>query len=152
MKMSGCIRSARMGDSGRLSEIEVINYRLSFYPIFRNDSYYFDELQVLTLAQEYHEHPKLIEQTLVYDDGIVKGFIRIDKQEVKKLFVEPAFQNSGIGAALLGFAVAEQGVCHLWALEKNTKAIAFYKSCDFCDSGERKAVDDTHEYLIHLIR
>ncbi len=43
--MTEKIRLADNNDISRLVEIEIFNYRLNFYPIFRNDEYYFGELQ-----------------------------------------------------------------------------------------------------------
>ena len=34
------IRRARTDDLNRIAEIEVFNYRLQFYPIFRSDEFY----------------------------------------------------------------------------------------------------------------
>ena len=39
---------------------------------------------------------------------------------------------------------------HLWALEKNNKAISFYKRYGFELTNEKQFVDDTTEYLVHL--
>ena len=39
-----CIRQATAADLPRIAEIEIFNYRLNFYPIFRDDDYYFNEL------------------------------------------------------------------------------------------------------------
>ena len=151
MNMS-CIRRAVPSDVIRLAEIEVFNYRLNFYPIFRNDDYYFDELRVDRLSQEYGENEELVSRTYVYDDGVVKGFIRIADQEVNKLFVEPSFQGQAIGSALLKFALEAHQVHELWALEKNTRAIAFYVRHGFYVTKEKKPVDDTAEYLVCLRR
>ena len=35
------IRPARETDAGRIAEMIVINYRVNFYPFFRNYAYYF---------------------------------------------------------------------------------------------------------------
>ena len=83
------VRPAAAGDIPRLAEIEVFNYRLNFYPIFRSDAFYFQELTVPSLMEAYHANPDLITQTCVYDDGAVKGFLRTDGEQLKKLFVEP---------------------------------------------------------------
>ena len=40
------IRPARAEDLNRIAEIEIFNYRLNFYPIFRSDAYYFGEKTV----------------------------------------------------------------------------------------------------------
>ena len=143
------IRQAVPADLARIAEMEVFNYRLNFYPIFRNDGYYFAELTVPTLMQERAAD---IPHMLVYDDGVVKGFIHIDGPQMKKLFVEPALQGGGVGAALLEYAVQTLGADHLWALEKNTRAIAFYARHGFHPTGEKMLEEDTEEYLIRLER
>lgn len=75
-----------------------------------------------------------------------------EETEVKKLFVEPVLQGNSIGAKLLAFAVKELGADHLWALEKNTKAISFYKRSGFCLSEEKKPEEGTAEYLVKMKR
>ena len=44
------IRPAAEADAGRIAEIIVTNYRVNFYPLFRNDQFYFGELNVLDTA------------------------------------------------------------------------------------------------------
>ena len=143
------IRKAGEKDLFRVAEIEIFNYRLNFYPIFRNDAYYFGELQTATLMAAWDE--AALARTLVYDDGVVKGFLRLRGTQVEKLFVEPALQGQHIGAALLETALA-MGADHLWALEKNTRAIAFYARHGFQPTGEREPEEGTSEYLIRLAR
>ena len=144
-----CIRCAKAHDLERVAEIEVFNYRLNFYPIFRNDEFYFEELSVSSLMKE-HEHA--IHQTWVYDDGVVKGFIQIDGNEIKKLFVEPVLQGKGIGAALIDYAIECFKVRFLWALEKNQRAIAFYDRNGFHTTEHKRLEEGTTEYLIRLER
>lgn len=141
------IRQANVNDLERIAEIEVFNYRLNFYPIFKNDEYYFKDLKVSSLINKYQD---VINDILVYDDGVVKGFIYIDNLEVKKLFVEPILQGSGIGANLIDTAINKYHVNNLWALEKNTKAINFYLRHGFKLTGERILEEDTDEYLVRL--
>lgn len=143
------IRPATMADLPRIAEIEVFNYRLNFYPIFHSDEYYFGELTVPALMQE---RAATIPHILVYDDGVVKGFLHYDGDEVVKLFVEPVLQGSGVGAALLEYAIRVIHVTRLWALEKNTRAIAFYRRHGFCVTDERRLEEDTEEYLVRLVR
>ena len=45
--------------------------------------------------------------------------------------MKPLLTSSGIGASLLEFAIETFDVDHLWALEKNTRAIEFYKRHGF---------------------
>lgn len=146
------IRPAVPADAARIAEIEIFNYRLNFYPVFQNDWFYFDELQVPKLIQQYHAKPELLEHTFVYDDSVVKGFIRLNGQQIEKLFVEPVLQNQHIGTALLKYAVEQQNARFLWALEKNTRAIAFYQKHGFRATGEKILEEDTTEYLIRMER
>ena len=143
------IRPATAKDLARIAEIEIFNYRLNFYPIFRCDEFYFDELQVPSLMEQYET---ALPQLWVYDDGVVKGFIKVENQQLQKLFVEPVLQGQSIGAALLAFPIAQLDVRFLWALEKNVRAIAFYQRHGFRVTTDRQLEDDTTEYLVRLER
>ena len=141
------IRKAEKKDLSRIAEIQIFNYRLYFYPIFKADEYYFDELQVPALMKEYEAE---IDSLYVYDDGVVKGFIKIEGTYIAKLFVEPVLQNASIGSRLLEYAMKEHNADYLWALEKNVKAISFYERHGFTVTGEKKQEDGTSEYLVLL--
>ena len=146
------IRQANLADAARLAEVEIFNYRLNFYPIFKNDWFYFEEKQVPKGMRRYETEEGLLENTFVYDDGVVKGFIQMDGAKVAKLFVEPVLQGNGIGAKLLEYAVAEKRATHLWALEKNVKAIRFYERHGFNVTEEKNLEEGTTEYLVRLER
>lgn len=143
------IRPATEADLCRITEIEIFNYRLNFYPIFRSDEFYFSDLQVLTRMPSLRH---LLDELWVYDNGAVKGFMRVHGQELCKLFVEPVLQSQGIGAALLTHAVNAMDVRQLWALEKNTRAIAFYQRHGFHLTDQRRLEEDTTEYLVRMER
>lgn len=143
------IRKATADDLLRITEIIVFNYRLNFYPIFRDDDFYFNEMQVASFAEVFRED---VENMWVYDDGAVKGVIQIEEKEVKRLFVEPALQGMSIGSALLEYAIGEYAVSFLWALEKNVRAISFYERHGFCMTSDKKLEEDTTEYLVRMER
>ncbi len=143
------IRQAKSEDLVRIAEIEIFNYRQNFYPIFKNDWFFFDELQVIKRIKKYENS---IDTIWVYDDGVVKGFIQVNNQEVMKLFVEPVLQGNSIGAQLLDFAISEGDANFLWALEKNTRAIAFYKRHGFEITYDKKYEEDTTEFLVRMER
>ena len=70
---------------------------------------------------------------------------------IVKLFVEPVLQGQSVGETLLRYAVENVGADHLLALEKNVRAINFCQRYGFKLTQERKAVDDTEEFLIKLM-
>lgn len=142
---------ATKNDISRIAEIFVVNYRMNFYQYFQNDKYYFGELNVLSIADEYKSDSEKLVNTFVYDDGIVRGFMRIKEKEIEKLFVEPQFQNMGIGAKLLNFAIKKFDVKFLWALEYNTKGINFYKKYGFSLTSE-KILEEEYVSLVKLVR
>ena len=118
------IRKAIKEDIERIAEIVVFNYRLNFYPIFREDKFYFEELKVSTQAARYTDN---LENIWVYDDGVVKGFIQVEQQEVKKLFVEPVLQGNSIGSELLEYAIAEKAVNFLYFCNEGVEFDEIYK-------------------------
>ena len=143
------IRKATANDLARIAEMVIFNYRLNFYPIFKNDDYYFNELQVPTIMKQYESS---IDNIWVYDDGVIKGIIQIENQEIKKLFVEPVLQGKCIGSMLLKYAIDYHNANSLWALEKNTRAIRFYERHGFIVTADKKLEEDTTEYLVRLER
>ena len=147
IEMGSFVRKANMNDLSRIAEIQVFNYRLFFYPIFKSDDYYFNELSVPSLMKKYESG---LDSLYVYDDGVVKGFIKIEGSYIARLFVEPVLQNASIGSQLLEYAIKEHNADHLWALEKNSRAIRFYERHGFTVTGEKKPEDGTSEYLVLL--
>ena len=143
------IRQATVDDLVRIAEIFVFNYRLNFYPIFQEDIFYFEELTVFNMVESF---AKELDSIWVYDDGVVKGFTQIEKREVRRLFVEPTLQGKSIGADLLEYGIAEKDVDFLWVLEKNIKAIVFYKKHGFDTTNKKKYEEDTIEFLVRMER
>lgn len=80
------------------------------------------------------------------------GFLQIREKEICKLYVDPCFQSGGIGHALIEFAIRQCGADHLWALEKNTRAIAFYNRHGFQKTGKKQFEEGTTEYIVELRR
>ncbi len=146
------IRAAKPEDASRIAEIVISNYRKQFYPVFRSDAFYFQELDIAEQAARLRENPGMLSQYSVYDDGIVRGCIRISGTEIVRLFVEPAFQGSGIGAKLLTFAGTVRHADHLWVLECNPDAIRFYQRHGWRLTGTKKPEEDTDKYLILMQR
>ena len=145
------IRKAKKEDLSRIAEIFVFNNRINYFPIFQDAGYSFGELQVVSVIDRYFSRDEVLRDIYVYDDGLVKGFLLLEGTELGKLYVEPCFQSQHIGQALIRFAI-DRGADLVWALEKNTRAIAFYARHGFRPTGEKKFEEGTTEYLVELRR
>ena len=145
------IRKATVNDISRIAEILVFVKRIKFLPIFRDEDYSFNTLQVLTVAEEYKK-PDILDKMYVYDDGIVKGLIHIEGKQIKELYVDYFFQDQGIGSRLIEFAIKEFDVDFLWAIERNLDARRFYENHGFHLTDIRKLEEGTSEYLVMMKR
>ena len=146
------IRKATIKDISRIAEILVFTKRMNYRCIFHDDQVSFGEMQVLPTAKEYEDNPHSLDTYWVYEDGFVKGLINIDEGEIKELYVDDFFHSEGIGSKLIDFAIKEHSVKYLWVLEKNEKAIGFYKKHGFSMSKERQLEEGTIEYIVKMER
>ncbi len=145
------IRKATTEDASRLAEILVFTKRMNYRPIFQNDPVSFGEIQVLPIALAYLEHPQSLENIWVYDDAFVKGMIHIEGTQIEELYVDSFFASMGIGTQLIEFALQKKNADWLWVLEKNDKAIRFYKRHGFVLTRERAYQEGTTEYLVKMV-
>ena len=146
------VRRVTLQDISRIAEIIVFGKRVPYRPIFQNDYVSFNELQVLSMIEEYREKPELIENMLVYDDGIVKGVINQKHTEavveIYEFYVEPFFKGQGIGRALLQYVIAEAKAAKrqrifLWVIQDNLEARRFYEANGFHATGETCLIEGT---------
>lgn len=146
------VRKATMQDVPRIAEIIVFGKRVAYIPIFNNDVVSFNELQVINLVEEYRNNPTLVDNMLVYDDGIIKGVInRIFKDksvEISEFYVEPFFKGNGIGKKLIQQVILEartskKNKIFLWVIEDNLSARKFYENNGFIPSGETCLIEGT---------
>ena len=70
------IRKATKKDLSRIAEIYVFNNRMNYWPIFKDDGFSFGELQVVTMIDNYFGKDEILKNILVYDDGLIKGFVQ----------------------------------------------------------------------------
>lgn len=67
-------------------------------------------------------------EVYVYEsDGKVQGFIGLDGEYIKGIFVSDEMQSQGIGKALLDHAKSRKSELQLNVYRKNTRAIRFYQ-------------------------
>ena len=141
-RISKNIRKASADDIPRIAEILVFSKRKNYRHIFNDDIGSFVELQVCRLAKEYADNLELLNGIFVYDDEFVKGIIHIDGFEIKELYVEPFFENRGIGGELIEFAKIEFNCSKLWVLAKNERARKFYRQHGFHETEEVRIVSE----------
>lgn len=143
------IRAVKKEDLVRLAEIIVFNNRKNYYPIFQDIVYSFKEYNVVSVMNMFENDPIFMSSTYVYEDEVIKGFITVHEGEILKLYVDSFFQNQQIGQKLID---AFPDARHLWALQKNTGAIAFYRKNGFTWDNTTKKEEGTDENLVHLKR
>lgn len=146
------IRKATLQDIPRIAEIIVFGKRVAYRTIFNNDVVSFNELQVINIIEEYRNSPGVIDNMIVYDDGIIKGVINQtivgDSVEICDFYVEPFFKGQGIGRQLIQQVISEskkKGMkkIFLWVLEENLSARRFYEANGFQENGETCLVEET---------
>ena len=146
------IRTATIQDVPRIAEIIVFGKRVAYRPIFNNDVVSFNELQVINLIEEYRSNPALVDNMLVYDDGIIKGVInrsfKDNAVEICEFYVEPFFKGNGIGKQLIQQVILEartnkRNKIFLWVIQDNLSARKFYENNGFIASGETCLIEGT---------
>ena len=146
------VRKAVLEDIPRIAEIIVFGKRVAYRPIFHNDMVSFNEIQVVSVADEYQKIPALLDNILVYDDGIIKGVISEnyvnDDIEISEFYVEPFFKGTGIGRALIERVIlqakeSDKKRIFLWVLKDNSGARKFYEANGFKATGEICLVEGT---------
>jgi len=147
-----CIRKAVTQDVSRLAEILIFTKRMNYRTIFQDDKVSFGEMQVYPLAQDYINNPEKMKNIWVYDDEFVNGMIHIEGEELVELYVDCFFQNEGIGAKLIEFAIQMFDVQDLFVLEKNIRAIRFYQRHGFSLTQERQLEEGTTAYIVKMER
>lgn len=145
------IRKAAEEDASRIAEILVFAKRMKYRSIFNDDAYSFGELQVISVAEKYIENG-FLNNMFLHDDGIVKGLIRIEKEEIIELYVDHFFQGQGVGSELIEYAKEKYSVNSLWTIEKNVDAVRFYEAHGFHLTDTRKFEEGTTEYIVMMRR
>ena len=146
------IRRAEIQDISRIAEIIVFGKRVAYRPIFNNDIVSFNELQVMNIVEEYRSNLSIIENMIVYDDGIMKGVINRkfvgEDVEVSEFYVEPFFKGKGIGRKLIQYVILEAQMAQkkrifLWVIKDNLSARKFYEANGFEENGQTCLIEGT---------
>ena len=49
------------------------------------------------MVDNYFRKDEILKNILVYDDGLIKGFIQMNGREICKIYVDTFFHGEGIG-------------------------------------------------------
>lgn len=146
------VRKATLQDISRIAEIIVFGKRVAYRSIFNNDFVSFNELQVIDIIEKIRRNSMLIDNFIVYDDGIVKGVINRkfmeDKVEISEFYVEPFFKGKGIGRELIQYVISEakeadKQKIFLWVIKDNLPSRKFYEANGFKENGETCLIEGT---------
>lgn len=122
------IRPATAADARALAELEVRAWRWAYVDFVAEED-------MITIADRVRRwEGENVDGAFVAEvDGRVVGVVQVDDAgQLRGLYVEPAAQGAGLGAALHDFALAElaqRGASEatLWVFEGNGHARAFYE-------------------------
>lgn len=64
------IRSAQTKDLSRIAEIFVFNNRINYLPIFKDESYSFGELQVVSFIEQYLKKKEVTDELVHLDTNM----------------------------------------------------------------------------------
>lgn len=64
------IRSAQTKDLSRIAEIFVFNNRINYLPIFKDESYSFGELQVVSFIEQYLKKKEFTDELVHLDTNM----------------------------------------------------------------------------------
>ena len=148
------LRKATIQDIPRIAEIIVFGKRVAYRSIFNDDIGSFNRLQVIHIIEEYQKDTMLIDNMIVYDDGILKGVINRmfagDSIELCEFYIEPFFKGMGIGKELIQYVISEAQSANVkrifsWVIKDNLPARRFYETNGFKESGETRLIEGTNK-------
>ncbi|MEM8553097.1 MAG: acetyltransferase [Pseudomonadota bacterium] len=137
----------------RASTVEDIPWILSIWRRAVDATHHFLKPEDLgCIAQEVEQSLPHIPMTLAVDpaNGLV-GFMILEDGHMDALFVDPDHHGSGIGTALVHYALAQYPRLETDVNEQNAQALRFYEKLGFQREGRSETDDQGRPYpLIHL--
>jgi GNAT superfamily N-acetyltransferase len=101
------IRAARADEAETLSAIQREAAVAAFAHVFPSDRYPFPDDAIRAQWEEAVSDPRT-EVYVAESDGVAAGAISVAADELRTLYVLPAFQGSGVGSALQDLALDVQ--------------------------------------------
>jgi len=114
---------------------------------------FLSEAHIVTLRQQIRDvyMPQLPLFLAADDEGSLLGFIGCHDKRIEMLFVSPQSRGSGVGKALLSFAINELGCYLVDVNEQNPQARDFYLHMGFNQVGRSEYDGEGNPFpLLHL--
>jgi GNAT superfamily N-acetyltransferase len=140
------IRPATADDARTLAELEVRAWRWAYVDFVAEE-----DMITVTERTERWEGRDVEDAFVAEVDGRVVGVVQVDDEaQVRGLYVEPAAQGAGLGAALHDFALDElrrrgAQAATLWVFEANGHARGFYERRGWAVDGEMSTAGEAPE-------
>ncbi|MBU0927932.1 MAG: GNAT family N-acetyltransferase [Spirochaetes bacterium] len=148
------IRKAARDDAPRIAEIHVFGWRAAYRGIVP-DEILFNRLSVVKRAPSIADALEADEETYVYEDGFVRGWMTIgdcrdedakDDFELWGIYVDPLLKRSGVGRALVGFCEDQARArgkrrIKLWVFKDNAPSRSFYEAMGFSTDGKEQLIE-----------
>ena len=64
-------------------------------------------------------------------DNVIIGFIGVSEDNLEMLFIDNKHRGSGVGKALIAYAIEQLHITKVDVNEQNTQAVGFYKNIGF---------------------
>jgi ribosomal protein S18 acetylase RimI-like enzyme len=150
------IRESKQSDIPRIAETTVFSKRMALRLILCDDKFCFENLSVVRSIAELKKADAL-KNLFVYDDGIVKGVLKLEKSgskfEIGEIYVDPFFQQNRIGNELVSFAenrAKSKGAKELEAFiyAENSGTLSFFEALGFQKNGATKISAERNLLLI----
>jgi len=111
------------------------------------------ETHISTLRKQIQEvyMPQLPLWIATSEDGVALGFMGCHERRVEMLFVSPQSRGTGVGKALMQYAIAELAVNEVDVNEQNPQAVGFYLHRGFELVGRSELDGEGNPFpLLHL--
>lgn len=144
------IRKSTTADIPRIAETAVFAKRMAYRTLIENDKMLFNTLGVLNTAGKL-KNPDSLSHLYVFDDGVLKGTVNLNfnenSAEITDIYVDPFFQQNGIGGRLLKFAEneAKNKNCETlkaYIYKENSSAVQFFENFGFSETGKKEKDND----------
>ncbi|MBS0847734.1 acetyltransferase [Citrobacter sp. JGM124] len=114
---------------------------------------FLSEQDIATLREQIYNvyFPQLPLWIATHHSGKILGFIGCHEARVEMLFVSPENRATGVGKALLNYAITELAISEVDVNEQNPQGIGFYQHLGFVTVGRSEHDGEGNPFpLLHL--